>query len=871
MKVTDKLVSRVSEDDIRTKVVAVWLFEHGFTAESISVEFSFELRLGRNIYRVGEDKPVHSSVFRPRADVLVRSCDGRNLLIIEVKAPDEILDDNAKEQSISYARLLRNGGIAPFVVLTNGHETRIYDSISGELVSDTQVPINHPHAQNKFRVSVDDIELRTEALETFVSISPESLLEFCRSQVNYRMRLLRSNDPFSGKKYIPALYVEREEIKKRLSQLLDEQQRRVIPLVGAPQVGKTNFVCHAVEEKLEQGIPCLFYPAIGMEGDLLQEIGEDFGWILKESNAPHQIFNKLTRILRRTGQRLIIFIDGWNEASQALAEAIDRSSERISCDEIQIVISFTNIATSRLLFKKGNPSYIAESADITFNSVPLIEIGHEKIDLRSNLITIKQYNPEETQRAYDLYSDVYKVQIFNSHKKVYDPFLLRIAMELSEGQYLPESLDEPLLLQKSIYLKASRTDLQEDCVISLLSQLADEMLMHDAPISQVIARKRWCISATEELPKDLFEAAFLSKVYSDENIPGLDFYYGRERDFVIAIWSRQWNSVSLDEFKSLLLTLAEKNCKSIETDALKWFLKQSQYYAYLEVATQNFSCLNNPVIKRAILLSVRSNPNCYIDNQPDWMKNLIDQAVKDSSMLVRVEAAKLVAQFAEDKEWLASILGDEQELKNFMVDLLEVDEEYSLSQGNAGQIILDSLKTLHWESCSDYESDITDILVDLMRHHSSTVRVSASKAIGYILPKLFLQTLNEIGLYQLGYETAKEYTEAINIAIDALYEIYDDSMMCQGYLNYLLNSPPEEHINDHQQMWKICMPVITFYWTEKCGQSLLEFLNSIAPKEEVYDNYHSGNIYSGNKTFLDENIVQLSLDFEKLDLNKNAQ
>jgi hypothetical protein len=77
-------------------------------------------------------------------------------------------------------------------------------------------PTNHLHVQNGFRVSVEDIELRAEALETFVSISSENLLEFCRIQVDYRMRLLRSDDPFSGKKYIPALYIEREEVKKQL-------------------------------------------------------------------------------------------------------------------------------------------------------------------------------------------------------------------------------------------------------------------------------------------------------------------------------------------------------------------------------------------------------------------------------------------------------------------------------------------------------------------------------------------------------------------------------------------------------------------------------------------------------------------------------
>ena len=870
MNVPDRSVSLVSEDDIRTRVVAIWLFEHGFSAESISVEFSFELRLGRNIYRVGENKPVKSSLFRPRADVLVRSCDGRNLLIVEVKAPDEILDNDAKEQGISYARLLRNGGIAPFVVLTNGHNTQIYDSISGELVSDAQVPTNHPHVQNGFRVSVDDIELRAEALETFVSISSENLLEFCRIQVDYRMRLLRSDDPFSGKKYIPALYIEREEVKKQLNQRLDEEKRQVVVLFGAPQVGKTNFVCHAVEEKLEQGILCLFYPAIGMQGSLLEEIGEDFGWIVRDSSAPYQIVNKLTRILRRTGQRLIIFIDGWNEASQALAQAIDHSSARLSCDEIQIVISLTNIAARRLLLDNvGNPSYIAESASISSASVPLLEISPEKIAQRSSVIEIKKYSPEEIQKAYDIYSKVYVVQIPDSHQKVNDPFLLRIGMELSKGRCLPEALDEPLLLGKSISLKASRAvDLDEDVVVLLLSELADAMLMDDTPVTQVVARKRWGIPTTAELPKGLFEAALIAKVYSDKNIPCFDFYYGRERDFVIAAWVRNWFQQSLDKFKTFLSLLADSTCQSVEVDALIWFLKQPQSYTYLESTTQCFQLQKDPSVKRAILLSVRSNPNCFTNNQPHWIKDIIEQAAKDSSMLVRVEAAKLVAEFA-DAHLLVSILAVEQYLEDLVVNLLEVDEEYSLSPGNAGQIILDSLRTLHWDDSSHEGSYITDILSDLMQHHSLTVRVGASKALGYIEPKVFLQSLiHQVGLYQLSNEAAQEYIDGLYLALDTLDEIYYGSM-CPGYLDILLDSPPEEHISDYEAMWKICMPVINFYRKEKCGKRLLEFLNSIAPDQEVYDKFSSENISSSSQTFLDGNVVQLSLKLDNLDLNED--
>src|SRR5436305_2025552 len=111
-----------SEEDIRAKVVMIWLADHGFSLTDISVEFSFEIRLGRKILTNDwqQSKKDSSQVFRPRADILVRSCDGRNLLIVEVKSPDESLDNDVREQGICYARLLRKGGIAPFVILTNG-------------------------------------------------------------------------------------------------------------------------------------------------------------------------------------------------------------------------------------------------------------------------------------------------------------------------------------------------------------------------------------------------------------------------------------------------------------------------------------------------------------------------------------------------------------------------------------------------------------------------------------------------------------------------------------------------------------------------------------------------------------------------------
>jgi hypothetical protein len=828
----------LSEEDVRTRVITTWLAGHGFTTESISVELSFELRLGRNVYRVGDNSP-HSSIFRPRADVLVRSSDGRNLMIIEVKAPSERLDDDVKEQGISYARLLKNGGIAPFVVVTNGHDTQIYDSITGELMNDACVPTNHPHIQNGFRVSIDDIALRAEALETFVSLSSDNLLAFCRAQVKQRMRALRSDDPFSGKKYIPALYIEREDANKRLHQLLDEKDNQVVILVGAPQVGKTNFVCHKVEERLKDGQPCLFYPAIGMEGNLLVEIGEDFGWLLHGSISPPQIIERLIRILQKTNQKLLFFIDGLNEASYDLARAIDRCAERLKNDKIKIVVSFTGTASRRILIDSaGNPSHIAESASITRNSVDLLEIKPEKLSKKCSYIAIKEYTAEEIENAYSIYSKVYNTQFSSTHERIKEPFLLRIAMEIYQGEWLPEVLDEPLFIEKIILLKASRAvDLNEETATLMLSNLAEEMLIHGAPISQVIARKRWLISAQNELPQGLFEAALLAKFYDNNSLFHLDFYFSKERDFIIAYWVRNLSKCSQNKFEDFLYDISNKSCHEVEIGALTWFLKQPANRTLLEIAARKIKS-HSSSIRRVIFASILASFEYLPFIKEDWIISVIEIGSDDPDTLVKVLSAQIVAYFLDDSLF-PRLNVDDIDLESFLTNLFQInDEEYSLSLGNTGEIILDTVEKLHTE----FDSLITDVLEKLMWHDILSIRMNAASAFGFVEPKFFLEKLTfTIGLHKVGRVRAKEYMGGIDLALSSFYEIYD-SRMCRGYLDYLRDHP-EEHVVEYEEMSKLCMPIISFYWEEECGKNLLELLNSIAPDENTYKEEHCKALY----------------------------
>lgn len=146
------------EDDIRTKVVTACLANRGFGPPDISVEYSFEIHLGRKVFSIVSKEPKKKllQVFRPRADVLVRFRRRGNLLVVDVKAFSEPLDDSIKERRICCSRLLCKGYIWSFVISTKSNETKIYDRIAEELIIGTTTPLDHPHVKAGFHVRVND-------------------------------------------------------------------------------------------------------------------------------------------------------------------------------------------------------------------------------------------------------------------------------------------------------------------------------------------------------------------------------------------------------------------------------------------------------------------------------------------------------------------------------------------------------------------------------------------------------------------------------------------------------------------------------------------------------------------------------------------
>ena len=850
-----------TEEDVRSKVVMSWLATHGFTPSDIQVERSFELRVGHSVLRVGEKDPQKARVNRPlhpRADVLVRHVDGRNLLVVEVKAPGEPLDDDARDQGISYARLLREGGIAPFVILTDGEHVRLFDSITGDEIAGEAVPSDHRYAKSGFRVTGEHSDLRAEALERLVSLDPSNLVEFCRAQVEFRIRKLKHSDPLSGRKYIPDLYIERPDAQRRLDELIT-QGKRVILVVGPPQVGKTNLICHTVDRRLELGEPTLFYPAI-MVGGLAAELREDFEWTLRQDvGSDAVVADRLTRVARASGCRIVVFIDGWNEAALSAARSIDTAAERIASDQITFVISLTDVAARRLLTDAvGDPAFAADAAGIPVQDLIALEIRNRRLPKSWSVVLVEKYDAEESKIAIETYSRLLNVSLPDWYQPITDPLLLRTVMLSCSGGSLPRSVDEPAFFGKHIETKLTRARLRDARLGKpMLVDAAEELLTHGAPASEGRLLSRWGIPLHEGLPEGFVEAALLIRRTSDGTEEqmgaaecagdGVDFYMQRERDYVIAYWLRKWPRSLRDDQATAEMERAVAT--EIGRGALSWFLQQATNRDLLKARLAHFSEYEGAQVRR-VLIGADTLLSLGRSSDAEVLEDTIRAGLRDPDADVRLATAATLAELDshEHQELKERLAGD----TGIISDLLQMHLDYPLSPDSAGGTVLSALHTLHAGSYNSYvdfewETDVTRVLARLAEAHN--LEEAALLAFGYIAPHTFMSWMGSRLQHRKKRpkEEITRYLGALENAIERMTEVLYYAWGREGGLTTALHERAwdgepnaverrkeqrSEHRREYRKFRRIYEPVIRRFEWHPTGQALQQFLVDLKPEED---------------------------------------
>lgn len=805
----------LSEDDIRTKIVYQWLKSCGLNNTDIFIEYSINIRLGKGI------KTIHS-----RTDILVKNSQGMNLLIVEVKRPDHCLNDKDRLQGLSYARALAKGGIAPFTIVTNGENTMIYDSVTGNHIEGDTIPANHPYIQNGFRASGDALQARAEALEYLISLSPDNLLSFCRAQVEHRIALLKSNDLFSGKKYIPQLYIERttakEELKKKL---FDEKtSNQVILVIGPPQHGKTCFLCHTVETYLEKEIPVLFYPAIGLRKGLLKEIQEDFEWSMGDSSTPFQLIHKLHKITAQTGKEIIIFVDGWNEMIED-ALVLNDECQRLQQTNIKLVISTTSPSLPRLLQdESGNLTHIAEEVKLNVTTIRQLTSKPLNYTKELNIIQIGNFGYQELTEGKKLHERAYNTQFADNSNLPQDPFYLRLAAETYANSPIPNFATRTELIRKSLVRKGLRRGIQDIDLFSGLHAIAKIMVEQDPPIS--------CLDLPHTICKDSIlsqwlESAILIRLYKDE-IPEIDFYYTHDKDFCIAILSQKLDERLLNTEKQtfydelLKITKTESGCS-----ALRWFLSCPEYTHILEEVFKSVVSkgISNPSILKILSDSILNQVNLNNNVSFDWLDKYIDK-------LIAIQTAKgefyenlcnliysLLCSFENEKE--------NEKYEYWMRLLIKYDEIYDFNILNS--LVYEYHGGIDMEFTFEEDYYTTKHLIKLISDKDKDIARNALAILTNASPLFVLEKLPQyIQNYQQNNhpESNKLLENACDFILKHLYEAYFGSM-CPGWLS-CVEKGDREVIEEYYKQKKLWRPILKMLdQNSPIYSEIMELLNDL--------------------------------------------
>jgi len=165
----------LSEEDVKVKFLVPYLGLRGYKQNCIDFNKPIEIQEGRKTKTIFADAVVYTTTAKTTP-----------LIVCETKPPGEPLIRRDTEQAISYARLLPR--IAPLVVVTNGLQTRVYQSLSKNRLADL------PHRRDlsddfvKFVVSAEVQEsLRLEAKHELFIIddvqSFKSILRACHNEI----------------------------------------------------------------------------------------------------------------------------------------------------------------------------------------------------------------------------------------------------------------------------------------------------------------------------------------------------------------------------------------------------------------------------------------------------------------------------------------------------------------------------------------------------------------------------------------------------------------------------------------------------------------------------------------------------------------
>jgi hypothetical protein len=292
----------MNEETVKNTIILPYFQSLGFDKTQLEFETSFTIRLGTFAHLIDGVKDRATG----RLDILFKK-NGENLFVVETKAEGHKISDDDKLQAISYARLLQN--IAPFAIVSNGIETKVYDVITG-IELPTGDLAGSTYVKNGYKIAIDQ-NIRYDALKSFIGLNFDNLKIFCGKQLTANMQNLIASEHNSDAKFNPEIYLRRRGIKKLFDDFLSSD-KKIFGIVAESGFGKTNAICDLAIE-YNQTNPTLFFSASQITDDFSQEIAYELSWDFDGDRTGVSVIKRIAEILIQYNRDLVIFLDAIDE------------------------------------------------------------------------------------------------------------------------------------------------------------------------------------------------------------------------------------------------------------------------------------------------------------------------------------------------------------------------------------------------------------------------------------------------------------------------------------------------------------------------------------------------------------------------------
>ena len=737
---------KFNEEQIKNNLVLPLLQETGIAAGELEFESNFTIRLGRGVFTVDGQETQKAT---GRSDILCKR-DNRPLFLIELKAEGEHLTDEDKNQGLSYARLLDE--IAPYLILSNGEQTFIYDVLTGAPVEQIRPEATlHGLAPNLD----SELALRFEALKQFVGYSYTNLLSFCQAHNKEALEKFSATPSENvnaqiQKKYIPQTYVQRDSLETCFKGFLEQDDRCLFAIIGQSGVGKTNTMCYLVETYDFE--PCLFYSASLMGNSFLKELCSDFNLSFSSQESDVSLFKKISACTERHDKSFAIFLDAIDEW-----EAPDKIQQLQSVIKLlkhlgfRLIVSCKTQVWQTFLSRNGIPT---ELSDCLYPEIP----------------ELSDFDNQESKEAITKYEALLGIVRIDPTRPagIMNPFALRISCEVAFRDKIPLDLteDSRVTLKRYLTLKFEKSS-NSDLCLRFLRSIGRSLLAHDqVQLSDEILRAELSLRLQDDFPFDLFNLNILYKYFDESLRISIGFYFSVIRDYIVAIDVLQLDNI---EGTKRIQTLADNLSTYIGENAFIYFFRTgntNEQISCIEAAIEYDTKNNKAVLAR--LLAWHGH------NLSDEARAQLGNRVLDHFKLAFEEHrddGTVADQILDSIEALGELNNTEQLLAEFFSQLIQFPEAHfttvshrlaqMLSKGN--------------------DASVTDLLISLLPAKPETgyVRRYIVETLGYrsvpdrkkLLLKLVVDSDSDVRVWLRRWYRSTEDRDLR----DALLKILDES------------------------------------------------------------------------------------------------